>query len=104
MTEACSCPPEAGSITCDSRGSVSVASCPVCLKTGKTLDSLILKALLNVPLTEIRSVEYRFCSSPDCPVVYYSQDGAQTFLEIHLQDATFAIHREAVALEMSKHS
>ena len=92
MTETCSCPPEAGSATCDSRGSVSASSCPVCLKTGKLLDSITLKALLNVPLTEVRRVEYRFCSTPDCPVVYYSQDGAQIFLEIHLRERVYQKH------------
>jgi hypothetical protein len=92
MTETCSCPPEAGNASCELRNNVSVSSCPVCLKTGKLLDSLTLKALLNVSLTEIRRVEYRFCSTPDCPVVYYSQDGAQTFLEIHLRERVFQKH------------
>lgn len=92
MTEACSCPPEAGSACCDLRSSVSASSCPVCLKTGKLLDSLTLKALLNVPLTEIRPVEYRFCSTPDCPVVYYSQDGTQTFSEIDLRERVYQKH------------
>jgi hypothetical protein len=92
MTEACSCPPEAGSATCDSRGSDTVSSCPVCLKTGKSLDSLTLKALLNVPLTEIHRVEYRFCGTPDCPVVYYSQDGIQSFLEVDLRERVYQKH------------
>ena len=92
MTETCSCPPEAGSATCDSRGSVTISSCPVCPKTGKLVDSLTLKALLNVPLTDVRRVEYRFCSTPDCPVVYYSQDGTQTFLEIDLRERVYQKH------------
>lgn len=60
MTEACSCPPEAGNTTCELRSSVLVPSSPVCMKTGKLLDSLTLKATLNVPLTEVRLVENRF--------------------------------------------
>lgn len=92
MTETCSCPPEAGSATCDSHGHRSVSSCPAYLNTGKLLDSITLKALLNIPLTEICCVGYRFCSLPDCPVVYYSQDGAQTFLEIHLRERVYQKH------------
>lgn len=92
MTDRCSCPPEAGNETCDLRGSVPTSACPVCLKTGKALNSITLKALLNVPLTEICHVEYRFCRTPDCPVVYYNQDGAQTFLEIDLRERVYQKH------------
>lgn len=92
MTETCSCPPEAGNDSCELRNNVSDSSCPVCLKTGKRVDSLTLKALLNVPLTEVRPVQYRFCSTADCPVVYYSQDGAQTFLEPDLRERVYQKH------------
>jgi len=92
MTNICSCPPEAGSGTCDLRISVPVSSCPVCLKTGKSVDSLTLKALLNVPLTEVRSVEYSFCRTLDCPVVYYSEDAIQTFLESDLRERVYQKH------------
>lgn len=92
MIETCSCPPEAGNDRCELRNNVSDASCPVCLKTGKRVDSLTLKALLNIPLTEIHRVEYRFCNTPDCPVVYYSQDGAQTFLEPDLREHVYQKH------------
>jgi hypothetical protein len=50
------------------------------------VDTLTLKALLNVPLTEIRQIEYHFYKTPDCSVVYYSQAGAQIFLEIDLRE------------------
>jgi hypothetical protein len=92
MTEICSCPPEAGNGRCDLRDIVSDSSCPVCGKAGKLVDSLTLKALLNVPLTDVRRVGYRFCSTPDCPVVYYSQDGAQTFLEPDLRERVYQKH------------
>lgn len=95
LTETCSCPPEAGNDSCELRNNISDSSCPVCLKTGKRVDSLTLKALLNVPLTDVRRVQYRFCSTPDCPVVYYSQDGAQSFLEIRLQERVYQKHLAA---------
>lgn len=92
MTESCSCPPEAGNATCDLHGSVSGSSCPVCLKTGKLIDSITLKALLSVPLTQIRHVDYRFCRTLDCPVIYYTQDGTQTFRENDLRERVFQKH------------
>lgn len=92
MTETCSCPPEPGKAICDLRTSVHGSSCPVYLKTGKLVDSLTLKALLSVPLAQIRPELYRFCSIPDCPVVYYSQDGATTYLEIDLRERVYQKH------------
>lgn len=92
MNESCSCPPEAGNATCDLRSSFLISSCPVCLKSGKLIDSLTLKAILNVPLTEVRRVEYRFCRTPDCPVVYYGPDGAQTFLETEVRERVYQKH------------
>jgi hypothetical protein len=62
------------------------------MKRGRPVDFLTLKALLLVPLTEVHLVKYRFCSTPDCPVVYYSQDGAQTFLETDLRERIFQKH------------
>lgn len=92
MTEKGSCPPESGNDNCNFRDTVPASSCPVCLKTGKRVDSLTLKALLNVPLTEVRRVQYRFCNTPDCPVVYYNQDGTQSFLETHLRERVYQKH------------
>lgn len=38
-----------------------------------------VKALLTISLRAVREVEYRFCRTPDCPVVYFASDGQQTF-------------------------
>jgi hypothetical protein len=38
-----------------------------------------VKALLTISLRAVREVEYRFCRTPDCPVVYFAADGQQTF-------------------------
>jgi hypothetical protein len=35
--------------------------------------------MLAVSLREVRDTDYLFCGAPDCAVVYYSADGAQTF-------------------------
>jgi hypothetical protein len=52
------------------------ARCPINQEVGKRVDPLTLKALLALPLSAVKSSAYRFCRAPDCPVVYYSADGA----------------------------
>ena len=92
MNEMCACPPPAGAATCEWRVSPSRASCATCQKPGKSVDLLTLKALLAVPLTEVRPVEYRFCRTPDCPTVYYSSDGAQRFGEHEVRERVYQKH------------
>lgn len=92
MTDTCTCPPQAGAATCELRTSGSKAPCPTCQQTGKLLDSLTLKAMLAVPLTEVRPVEYRFCRTPECPTVYYSVDGLQCFGEDSLREPVYQKH------------
>lgn len=65
------------------------AICPTCQQTGKPTETLTLKALLAVPLTELRDVEYHFCATPDCATVYFSADGAQCFHEAQLRDRVY---------------
>ncbi|MBI3328561.1 MAG: copper chaperone Copz family protein [Nitrospinae bacterium] len=89
MNETCLCPPQAGAATCEWRVSPSRAPCPTCQKTGRSVDLPTLKALLAVPLTEVRPVEYRFCRTPDCPTVYYSIDGAQRFGENDVRERVY---------------
>ena len=92
MTEKCQCPPEAGAGTCELAAAASIVSCPDCLRTGKPVNPLTLKALLAVPLTEVREVDYGFCRTQDCPVVYYSADGQQRFLERDLRERVSQKH------------
>ena len=54
-------------------------TCPRCGQKGKKIDTATVKALLAVSLRQVRDVPYRFCSNAACDVVYFSEDGAQTF-------------------------
>ena len=92
MSERCTCPPEAGAPTCELAVTAPSLLCPTCQQTGKPVDSLTLKALLAVPLTEVRPVEYRFCRTPGCPTVYYSADGQQRFGEDALRERVHQKH------------
>lgn len=95
MSETCQCPPEAGSATCELHVSRPHVACPTNQQVGKAVDSVTLKALLAVSLTEVRPVEYRFCPAPDCPTVYYSTDGAQCFTESDLRERVYQKHPHA---------
>ncbi len=92
MNTKCSCPPEAGAATCELQVTPSQALCPTCQQAGKPADLLTLKALLAVPLTELRHKEYRFCRTPDCPIVYFSVDGTQSFREVELRERVYQKH------------
>lgn len=68
------------------------AICPTCQQAGKPVETLTLKALLAVPLTELRAVEYHFCSTPECSTVYFSADGSQFFGEVQLRERVYQKH------------
>lgn len=53
--------------------------CPTCGQKGKKVDSLTLKAMLDVSLLAVRDVPYNFCRTSDCPVIYFAADGVQVF-------------------------
>jgi hypothetical protein len=89
MPDACCSVPEAGSSTCELRVVAPRGACPTNGKIGKLIDSLTLKAMLAKPLTELRPMEYRFCKDSDCPTVYYSVDGLQTFVEADLRERVY---------------
>lgn len=85
MTETSCCPSEAGNMTCDlpsttiQRPARVANTCPACGQTGKAVQGQTVKALISVSLREVRDVEYLFCRTQACPVVYFSSDGMQTF-------------------------
>ncbi len=89
------CPPEGGAASCETPATPEKAPCPSCRQPGKSIDAITLKAMLAVPLTELRAVEYRFCRTPDCPTVYYSVDGQQQFDEGALRERVHQKHAKA---------
>lgn len=94
MAETCQCPPQAGNDSCELRLTTPKAktACPTNQQIGKSVDSLTLKALLDLPLTQLPSAEYYFCRAADCPTVYYSADGMLTFSEADLRERVFQKH------------
>ena len=92
MSDRCECPPGAGADTCDLQSRSDGGACPSCGGTGKRVDTLTLKGLLAVPLTEIRHEKYFFCRAADCPVVYFSAEGGQQFTEAELRERVYQKH------------
>jgi len=68
------------------------SACPTNGKIGRPIDTITLKALVNLSLTEIRDTKYRFCPDPQCPTVYYSLDGLQTLTETDLRERVYQKH------------
>lgn len=85
MSEVCCCPSEAGNDVCElpaqgfQRPVRVINTCAECGQKAKPVQGQTVKALLSVSLRGVRDVEYLFCRTPTCSVVYFSQDSEQTF-------------------------
>ncbi len=92
MPESCSCPGEAGAATCEVNATTADHVCPSCGERGKPVNLETLKALLAIPLTEIRHPAYGFCRTETCRVVYFSIAGGQVFEEDALRETVYQKH------------
>jgi hypothetical protein len=45
--------------------------------------------MLALSLTEVRHTPYFFCGDADCPVVYFSEDGNQTFTKDQIRERVY---------------
>ena len=95
MGEQCMCPAEAGAAACELVVSSPSGFCPDCKQKGKVVGLHTLKALLAVPLTELKATDYAFCRTPDCPTVYYSLDGQRRYGEDALRERVHQKHQTA---------
>lgn len=70
---------------CAPRPAASTIPCPDCGTEGKPVQPLTLRALLQPNLrADVKEEAYRFCANPDCDLVYFRADGAQTFARADL--------------------
>jgi hypothetical protein len=52
--------------------------CHQCGREGKPVDRITIEALLKPEVrNELNGSPYRFCETPNCPVVYYTGEGSQ---------------------------
>jgi hypothetical protein len=89
-TNCCSVP-QAGAATCElgDRPVLSVDTCPSCRQKGKAVEGQTVKAMLSISLTHITHEPYLFCRTPDCPVVYFSADGTQSFTKDQVRERIY---------------
>ncbi|MBZ0276674.1 MAG: hypothetical protein K8I60_11035 [Anaerolineae bacterium] len=64
-------------------------NCPACDTKGQRVDGATVKSMLAVSLRYVQDIPYHFCASPDCDVVYYSGDGAQTFATHQVRERVY---------------
>ena len=101
MSDSCCCPPEAENTVCDlpaqnfQRTSREVNACPRCGKIGKPVQGQTIKSLLSVSLRQVQDVQYLFCRTQTCPVVYFSADGEQTFTAQDVRERVYQKEPEA---------
>jgi len=69
-------------------------ACPTNGVIGKRVDTQIVKAMLSISLNILTAESYRFCADPDCPTVYYSEDGQQFFGEDVLRERVYQKHAD----------
>lgn len=67
----------------------SAGLCPQSGSGGKRVGSATIKAMLAVSLAEVRDTPYFFCKDADCPVVYFSEDGTQTFTTDQVREGVY---------------
>ena len=67
----------------------SAGLCPQSGSKGRRVDGATVKAMLSVSLTEVRDIPYFFCNDADCPVVYFSEDGTQTFTTDQIRERVY---------------
>lgn len=95
MLDQCCCPPEAGSSACDlpaqnvQRSRRPTQDCPFCGMKGKQVQGQTVKALLAVSLRAVQDVDYLFCRTRTCPVVYFSLNGEQTYTTAQVRERVY---------------
>jgi len=101
MTDSCNCPNEAGNLVCElpvqdfQRPAHAIHVCPVCGEKGKPVQTQTIKAMLSVSLREVRDVQYLFCRTKTCPVVYFSFNGEQTFTVEEVRERVYQKQRDS---------
>lgn len=73
----------------DASKSTIIGICPSCRRKGKKIDNATVKSMLAVSLRLVQNIQYLFCQEPDCEVVYFSEDGSQTFTTVDVRERVY---------------
>lgn len=106
MSEQCCGIAEAGRDACEAyrAGAARPAPVPVrcrqCGQAGKPVQGKTVKSLLAISLRATREAEYRFCSTPDCRVVYFEVGSAQVFGAAQLRERVYQKEPQAADVKI----
>ncbi len=95
MSDNCCGPAKNGNAACGlpatkARPAGTANVCPACDQVGKIVQGQTVKSLLAVSLREVRDeVDYLFCRTQTCPVVYFTPDGTQTFTTAQVRERVY---------------
>ena len=104
MAESCYCPPEGGNSVCDlpardfQRLPRTLNVCPTCGTAGKPVQGQTVKSLLSVSLRQVQDMQYLFCRTQTCPVVYFSEHGEQIFTIEDIRERIYQKEPEDIAV------
>lgn len=91
MSDSC-CVPTEVDVTCGVPTTAAPAvcvTCPSCRKWGKAVPMETVKAQLAISLHALTQTGYRFCATPDCPVVYFTPDGEGWFTTDQIRERVY---------------
>ncbi len=95
MSDNCCSKPSAGSEVCEiSSASIqskidSENNCPNCGQKGKLVQGQTVKALLSSSLRQLQDINYYFCPTQSCPVVYFSSDSTSIVTTSQLRERVY---------------
>lgn len=64
-------------------------NCPECNTKGQSVDNATIKSLICVSLHRVKDVSHRFCSQPNCSIVYYAEDHSKVFYQHELREQVY---------------
>jgi hypothetical protein len=82
------------------RPNITPGRCPICGEQGKPVQGQTVKSLLAISLRAVRDVQYHFCRSRDCRVVYFSQDGQQQFATSDVRERVYQKEPDAAGVQV----
>jgi hypothetical protein len=63
--------------------------CSQCRSKGTKIDNATIKSLISVSLHRVEDIKHFFCANPNCSVVYFAEDGSETFYSDELRERVY---------------
>ena len=63
--------------------------CPKCNTKGHNIDNATIKCVISVSLHRVKATRHYFCTNENCAVVYFAEDGSETFYTADLRERVY---------------